>query len=85
MSFERNFYKASAVCPKCGLGNPEPKYVPRDTTTYFLAYEMYCRCVSDIVFFSGTKEDFKAPPESLITPDRVDCLCRCGHQWSEKP
>lgn len=34
MNFERNFYKPSAVCPKCGTGDPKPKWLPNIPFTY---------------------------------------------------
>jgi hypothetical protein len=87
MSFERNFYKASAVCPKCGLGNPEPRYVPVDTREYLMAMDMYFEYKASLTVFDMTiGEGITEPDFKVLTkPDRVDCLCRCGHQWSEKP
>ena len=47
--FERNFWKVSAVCPKCGSGNPEPAYVWPEirggiAITYTVKVVCKCRC-----------------------------------------
>jgi hypothetical protein len=88
--FERNFYKASAVCPKCGLGDPKPRYVPKNYTQYFQAFDMYWQYKATLKVFSGYGKEaidpnnISEPSADLIVPDRVDCLCCCGYQWSEK-
>jgi len=85
MSFERNFYRVSAVCPKCGSNNPVPKYVPTDSTQYFQALNAYHKAKSYAYLFSDSFiQELEEPSIDLIVPDRVDCLCQCGYQWSEK-
>ena len=84
-TFQRNFYKPSAVCPKCGSNNPTPKYIPPDSTRYFQAFDAYHRAKSYAYLFAESYiSELKEPGIDLITPDRVDCLCQCGYQWSEK-
>lgn len=71
MNFERNFYKASAICPKCGTNEPKPKYYPSRILECFFST---LHCIS----FSEPKiEDF-------IIEDKVVNLCICGHEWEER-
>lgn len=94
-TFERNFYKPSAVCPKCGTSRPKPKYVPMDSSNYFFQLECWSRSVSQNFFgmFGESKvsyEDAKKAagpepdPDKHTVPDKVVNLCICGHTWEEK-
>ena len=77
--FKRNYWKEDAVCPKCGSGAPKPRYVPEDRRVYDSLLQSYYH---DQIF---TRRSGVTPSTDLIQPDRVDNLCRCGYQWSEKP
>lgn len=91
-TFERNFYKASAVCPKCGSGNPSPKYVPPNDFKAKMLWNQYSFNMTSYYMCRGKRnllnvEPLPPTPEVIaaaIVPDRVDCLCQCGYQWSEK-
>ncbi|VVB52778.1 Uncharacterised protein [uncultured archaeon] len=90
MAFERNYYKPHATCPKCGSLDPKPKYVPQDAKRYYDAMTNWHHLKHDIARIEATMGPVdwvgELPPEpstDLIKPDRVDCLCICGWQWSE--
>lgn len=83
MSFKRNFYKASAVCPKCESSNPQPKYIRPDMTWYNFQIDswIFCRrAARDLELPEPEQPDFN----KSIIPDKVVCLCRCSHEWEEK-
>lgn len=81
--FERNFYKPSAVCPKCGTGNPKPKYHPPDCRFYFMVMDMWCRMKSDYQLYGLGEVPAQRPSMNMVEPDYVACLCICGHEWKE--
>lgn len=83
MSFDRNFYKASAECPKCGSGDHKPKYIPPDLWAYNFALNCWSMSLQAARYF---EEPEPKPPnyEKLMTPDKVINLCICGYEWEEK-
>jgi len=81
--FERNYFKTNALCPKCGSSEPKPKYVPEDRTAYLTMIRLNEDDRHYSMRHSMVPLDIR-PSTDLIVKDRVDCLCRCGFQWSAK-
>ena len=80
MSFERNFYKASAVCPKCGSDASKPKYVPPDYIRVDSAIN--CHFISvDCSRYFGKPAPKEPDYKSLVILDKVINACKCGYEW----
>jgi len=83
MNFERNFYKASAVCPKCGSNDPKPKYIPPNHRTMNLQIDFWILACS-VSRHLKEPESVRPNFRKFIIPEKVVNQCRCGYEWEEK-